>query len=281
MKYEAFETTEIPKHGAFFEPFKEEFKSKLFKHNRIIQTLNEKIKGLNLAGNDLQESQIEQLLTLSHKPEDWLEICFYSEQNPAINHERLWIGGLEKFNTSALYLENLGYFYYQNGKFHKSLEYLAKSHALEKSFFALSLAIAASYSLTQYHLVLDYYAKLSQKDRQKLNDDLLFKVATAAQHEQQFSLALTIFNEVHQKNKAPALPSLQESLFAKFGGSKKMENWVERVNASMNDAENRAKLSLDELITYAAVLMYENKFDKALKHLESIKKERYKDRVSS
>jgi tetratricopeptide (TPR) repeat protein len=233
------------------------------------------MKNINLMNNDLQDSQIDELLRISNKSEDWLEICFYAEQNSGIDHERLWVGGLEKFNSSALYLENLGYFYYQKGKYHKALEYLSKSHVFEKSFFALTLAMAASYAVTQYHLVLDYYNKLSSRDRSKLNDDLLFKVATSAQYEQNYALALEIFESIHKQNKVSKLPTLQETLYTKFGGSKKMENWFDQMSSRIDQMEHRAKLSMDDLITYASVLMHENKFDKALRHLENVKKERF------
>jgi tetratricopeptide (TPR) repeat protein len=277
MKHEVYEATKniIPIHGAFFEPFKDEFKNRLFKNNGIVQTLNDKIKAISSSTSDLPDDKVDELLRLSNKPEDWLEICFYSEQNSDLNHEKLWVEGLAKFNSSALYLENLGYFYYQKGKFHKALDYLSKSHALEKSFFALTLAIAASYAVTQYHLVLDYFEKLNAKDRLKLDDNLLFKVATSAQYEKKYDLALQIFKSVQKKNKIEQLPSLQEALLVKFGGVKKMKSWFEQMNEKINDAELRAKLTLDELITYASVLIHENKFDKALRHLESVKKERF------
>ncbi|MDH4263356.1 MAG: hypothetical protein OEV78_09965 [Spirochaetia bacterium] len=283
MKYEGTELTEntnSPLHGAFFEPFKEEFKNRLFKNNGIVQTLNGKIKGIQSSNHDLKDTEIDELLRASNKPEDWLEICFYSEQNSKLNHEKLWLVGLTKFNSSALYLENLGYFYYKKGKYHKALDYLSKSHALEKSFFALTLAIAASYAVTHYHLVVDYFHKLNAKERLKLTDDLLFKVATAAQYEQQYDFALEIFELVHKKNNYAQLPTLKESLLAKFGGDSKMKNWFNQIQTKINDIEFRKKLTLEEMITYANVLMHENKFDKALEHLECVRKERFNKLMS-
>ena len=281
MKYQVNDSARASVQTGFFEPFREKIKTQLMENNGITQKLNHKIEDIYFKNKDLKDSQIDELLKLSRKAEDWLEICFYSEQNSEINHERLWVGGLAKFNSSALYLENLGYFYYKTAKYHKALEYLGKSHAIEKSFFALSLAIAAAYAVTQYHLVLDYYAKLSEKDRQKLDDDLLFKVATSAQHEEKYQLALKIFETVQKNNKARPLPSLQETLLKKFGDKKKMNSWVKQISQKTENIKMRSNLSIDELITYASVLILENKFDKALNHLESVKNERFGESMST
>lgn len=274
MKYEAVESLNSRLEG-FFEPIRDKLQNQLFNNNGITQKISDKLKSMHLVNGDIPDTHIDELLKISHKPEDWLEICFYTEQNAGINHERLWLGGLEKFNSSGLYLENLGYFYYQKGKYHKALDYLSKSHAFDKSFFALTVAIAAAYAVTQYHLVLDYYLKLGKKEHSNLNDDLLFKIATSAQYEGNYDLAIQIFEHVKKQNNVQPLPTLHENLLEKFGDTKKMKAWSSDIDTRINNANSRSLLSIEESITFASILIYENKFDTAIKHLETIKSERF------
>ena len=260
----------------FFEPEREKFKNSLLEKNGIAQKLFSQASK-TADRNNLQNSLIAELLKLSSKPEDWLEICFYSEQNNKLDNESLWLAGLEKFNGSALYLENLGYFYFQKAMYHKALDYLAKSQASEKSFFALSLAMAAAYAITQYHLVIDYFSRLSATDRKKLNEDLLLKVATSALHQNQFDLSIEIFESIREKNKIQPLPDIKDHLIDKFGSEEKLTQWSTIVDKQLKQKDQRSSLSMEECITYASILMYQDKYKAALDHLLTIKKERFSE----
>ncbi|MDH4200583.1 MAG: hypothetical protein OEV66_09410 [Spirochaetia bacterium] len=258
----------------YFEPEIEKLKNSLLKQNGRVQKIFAKANK-DTAPMDLQNSLIQELLKLAKKPEDWLEICFFSEQNNKVDHENLWLAGLEKFNGSALYLENLGYFYFQKTMYHKALDYLSRSHALEKSFFALSLAIASAYAITQYHLVMEYFSILSMSDKKKLNEDLLMKVATSALHQNQFDLSIEIFESIRKKNKIQPLPGIQDHLIKKFGSSDKIMQWSNSMDNQVQNKKNRSTLSMEECITYASILIYQDKYQSALEHLLTIKEERF------
>ncbi len=227
-----------------------------------------------LAEGQIKPAYLEALLQHASRPEEWLDICYQAEPNAPVKElEQLWLSGLEKFSNSVLYLENLGYFYYKKGKYHKALEYLAKSHTNERSFFALTVAIAAAYAVTQYHLVLDYYGMLSTPEKNKLDEDMLTRVATAALHQGAYELSADLFTLIRTKNKAPELPTLEKSLKDKFGSMKKMENWVGEIEKKCQSKKDRQDISLNDWITFASVLIHNRQYKEALTQMETVKKE--------
>jgi hypothetical protein len=259
----------------WFEPIKEAYKEKLFKNNKITENLPGEIKKLLNFKGELKPDDLSNLISFSKKPEDLLEICFYAERNPEINQELLWTSGLEKFNSSAIYLENLGYFFFQKHKYHKSLEYLSKSHAIEKSLFALSLAIAAAYAVTQYHLVIEYYNKIPEKDKVKLNEDLIVKVATSALYLENYDLSMKLFETIQNQKKVKPLPDLKKFLVNKFGSEEKIAAWKNKISETLAATGNHSEISLEEAITYASILIHEDNFNSALEYLLDVKKHKF------
>lgn len=262
--------------SAFFAPHIDQVKAKVIQ-NKVSQSLPGALKNAIGPGGKIKDSDIPALLQHAKKAEEWLEICFLAEQNGASEQEaieNLWVAGLEKFSGSSAYLESLGHFFYQKGKFHKSLNYLAKTQTKKKSFFIITLSIAAAYAVTQYHLVIDYYNELSTADRKKLNDDMIMKVATAALNRKDYTLSQNLFTYIRERNEASPLPTLEEAMIERFGSMSKMKKWVEETSHKASSSE-RDKLSLTECITYATALIHLNQFDQALKHIETVKTERF------
>lgn len=227
-------------------------------------------------GASIQPAQISALISHAAKAEEWLDICFQAERSMGQKPlEQLWVSGLEKFSNAVLYLENLGYFYFQKGNYHKALEYLARSHSIEKSFFAVTVAIASAYAVTQYHLVLDYFDMLSTGEKKKLDDTMLTKVATAALHQEKYQLSADLFTIIRAKNKVPELPSLEENLKNKFGSPKNLESWVGEMKKKSGQENCHHDISLTDWITFASALIHKREYDEALRHMETLKKERF------
>ena len=271
------ETTQMRDEGAFFAPHIKQVKDRVIQ-NRVIEALPAKLRNAIESGGTIKDSDVPLLLQHASEAEEWLEICFLAEQSgtkPEEMIENLWVAGLEKFSGSSAYLESLGYFFYQKGIFHKSLNYLSKANALGKSFFALTLSMVAAYAVTQYHLVIDYYNALSKNDREKLDEDIIMKVATAALHRKDYQLSQNLFTYIREKNEAPPLPSLEETMMERFGSMSKLKNWVNEMAQKTKAPGQKEELSLTDCITYASALMHLNQFDQALEHMEAVKNERF------
>jgi len=260
----------------FFSPLTEQLRNSLLKNNGSSAKLKQSLRTKISMGTKMNSSEITDIVGHCKKPEDMLEICFVMEQkaNPE-EAENLWIAGLEKFNTSPLYLENLGFHYFQRKQYHKSLNYLNKSHSIDKTFFSLTLSIAASYSVAQYHLVWDFFSMLSPKDQKRLDDNMLSKVATSALHQGHYSDATKLFDYLKEKNNLPSLPTLDKSLKGKFKSDSDMKKWIQKTDASMSSEKNRNEMTLGDCITYACALMSTNRYEDALSSMLTIKKERF------
>ena len=184
----------------FFAPYTDQLRNTLLKKNKTSAKLADKLRGKVVSGSKLQSSEIDSIVKQCNQPEDLLEICFLMEKSADPEMvEKLWLAGLEKFNSSALYLENLGYHYYQQNKYHKSLSYLSKAHTINKSFFAITLSIASAYSVAQYHMVWDYFSMLSKKEQSRLDDDMISKVAASGLHQQLYEEAGKLFEYLGKK----------------------------------------------------------------------------------
>ncbi|MES0490114.1 MAG: hypothetical protein ABUK01_08990 [Leptospirales bacterium] len=260
----------------FFSPFTEQLKSSLLKNNRSSAKLNDSLRTKISKGTKMKPAELNDILAHCKKPEDMLEICFVMEQKADPEEaEKLWITGLEKFNGSPLYLENLGFHYYQRKQYHKSLNYLNKSHAIDKTFFSLCLSIAASYSVAQYHLVWDFFSMLTPEDQKRLDDNMLSKVATSALEQEKYTDASKLFHYLKEKNKVPSLPTLDKSLKGKFKSDSDMKKWIQKTDASMSSKKNRKELTFGDCITYACALMKTNRYEDALSSMLTIKEERF------
>ncbi|MDH5720109.1 MAG: hypothetical protein OEZ13_05725 [Spirochaetia bacterium] len=238
-----------------------------FKNNTITKALKDsKINN---------PSAIEELLNKIKKPEEWISLCFEAETTETMkNAETVWISGLEKFHNSSLYLENLGFFYFRGKKYNKALEYLKSGFDISHSLLGIKVGIASAYALSQYHLVWDYYALLSENSVRRIEDELLSKVAISALHQSLYQEAENIFLTIRNRHNLPQLPSLEESLLESFGSKTKMQKWIEEMKENSSTPEKRKKYSLGKWVTYASTLIYRKEYREALDILTKIKNEK-------
>jgi len=247
------------------------------KNNGTINQLPENIIRKINKKTTFTNEEILACLQYTSQPEAFLELCFHMEEKgySRENMETMWIAGLEKFSNSSVYLENIGIFYYCNEKYHQALNYLSKTHQIEKSFFSLCLAIVAASLVAQYHLTWDYYTFITPKDRLKLDNEILMKVAGSAMELKKYEEAAEIYALIQKSNNIETLPTLRDSLLARFQNEVKIIQWVENMEETRKNSKLREATSLADTITYASALMYLNKFQEAMEYMQLIKQERY------
>lgn len=258
-----------------FQPISEKLRNEILTKSNLLSTLDPKQKQLIESEKEPSENELAGLLASTKNAENWLEICFLLEKTKKKAHETAWISGLEKYQHSQVYIENLGYFFYQKNRFHKALEYLTRLLQQSNSFFARILAIGSAYAVGQYSMVLDLYNQLDKTDKIKLHEDLIVKIATASLEEKQYELATNLFEQVRTRNKLPSLPGLKEQMKKKFNGEKGLEKWFMEISPKTGSKETRKTLTLEECITYSSALMLQGKHKEAETFLIELKKERF------
>lgn len=210
------------------------------------------------------------------RAEDWISICFTIESELGVNKmEDYWQSGLSKFHKSLVYLESIGFYYFRAGKHHKALKYLKKAHDINHSPLAINISIASAYALAQYHLVWDYFNLLKKEEKVSLEDDLISKVATSALQQGMYNEAEKLFQLLGQRNGIQQLPDLEKSLLDNFGNKEKMEDFYKEINEKAKDKKSRKKVSLQQWIAFASVLMYREKYEEAVEILTTVKEESY------
>lgn len=224
--------------------------------------------------SEVSEKELNDLLNAVDSAEVWVGLCFALESRS--DHKRLenlWLAGLEKFQKSVLYQESLGYFYYRHKKYHKALHFLQKAMITSESLLPLKVSISAAFALAQYQLVWDYFQTLPNNERKNLEDDLIAKVATAALEYGKYKEAQNLFVYLKEKNNLPSLPTLKESLINQFGSDDQMTDWFNDMKKYVKDKKARQKHHFSDWVTYALVLLNQEKYKDALNLLETVREE--------
>lgn len=231
-----------------------------------------KVSDVLAGGRSRFASELEQLLNSVEQPEEWIEICFAVESEHDHAHlEDFWLTGLEKFSHHNIYREAIGLYYLREKKYHKSLNYLKKAHDNGASSIAIAASISAAYALAQHHLVWDYFMLLSNDERMKLDDGLLFKVATSAMDKSKYKEAERIFTVIRQRNRADELPSLEDKIRNEFKDENSLQNFKKSMQKNAGDAVKRRQVAVTDWVTYASILMLDGDYNQALDLLLKVK----------
>jgi len=207
--------------------------------------------------------------------EEWIAYCFQVEatvdlKEKATITENFWLSGLEKFNHSGLYLENIGYYYYRNKNFIKAKKYLEKAKNIQASSFVFSLGVNTSYKLQEYEMVIEYFKK-GKESNFLFDEDTFYKISDAFLKLNKYEEALVILNTLKKNNNIKDLPKLKETLLKNFSNEKELNIWAEKVSLKYNNIAMKESLEFSELLDFSFYLIEKNKFNEAKKLLFELK----------
>lgn len=214
---------------------------------------------LNQSENLLSDA--EKILPKINESDQWSEICIYASGFKMKHVEDLWIMGLEKFNHSRNYRSHIISYYLSEEKYHKALTYIQKNDSDRTNSIA---GIIASYELAQYHMVLDYYSKLSAPDLKSLDEDIVNRVAYAAMQTNRYEIAEELYTNLVREKGGKPIPTLQESLISQFGTEAKMNSWAKAISTKIRSKKNLNEIPVSNWVLYGSVLMHQEKYNDAL-----------------